>query len=402
MRSSQTSHLGRVDEASAKAVVATDSVSADADCDNGKRRLPCRGMRRPEACRRGALVAREAREEAKSVEQSARPGRTSFFGSSRLGNGADLLHQAKLVLDGPRLGDLAFLYAVEGDAREFHLLAGRSDAHIFPLMGGAAPPASHHHVSFSYEVLNGAYHVREALPEICCLLLSSLGLPGCIEFLCCVEIPGMVPEFFLLPTYHGFVLFRRHLRLLLPEVRFPLADHNTWCMVPLEDIRCTLALSPTERSARKRRQEWNSYRLLVGGSQLDTRWERQPACGAIGTFNEGHHRSAQGPVDPLPCPLLPDAARERVAEHELPIRYGCRRRCNLLGALLCDLLVGDSLGELTDPKPTRVPGGAVGRQDVVGSYGLVRVGHCRVFPEKKRTVVSQAFEEPVGVFGLHL
>src|SRR5829696_6307247 len=105
---------------------------------------------------------------------------------------------------------------------------------------------------------------------------------------------------------------------------------------------------------------------------------------------------------PLPCPLLPDAARERVAEHELPIRYGCRRRCNLLGALLCDLLVGDSLGELTDPKPTRVPGGAVGRQDVVGSYGLVRVGHCRVFPEKKRTVVSQAFEEPVGVFGLHL
>ena len=40
----------------------------------------------------------EAREEAKSVEQSARPGRISFFGSSRLGNGADLLHQAKLVL----------------------------------------------------------------------------------------------------------------------------------------------------------------------------------------------------------------------------------------------------------------------------------------------------------------
>src|SRR5215204_7313794 len=230
---------------------------------------------------------------------SAWLGRASLLRLFRLGKCPDLSHQAQLILYVPRLGDLASLYAVEGDAREFHLIAGRSNAHIVPLMGGSAPPASHHLVSLSYEVLNGAYHVREALPEICCLLLSSLGLPGCIEFLCCVEIPGMVPEFFLLPTYHGFVLFRRHLRLLLPEVRFPLADHNTWCMVPLEDIRCTLALSPTERSARKRRQEWNSYRLLVGGSQLDTRWERQPACGAIGTFNEGHHRSAQGPVHPL-------------------------------------------------------------------------------------------------------
>ena len=66
-----------------------------------------------------------AREEAKSVEQSARLGRTSFFGSSRLGNGADLLHQAKLVLDGPRLGDLAFLYAVDGYPREFDSIASR-------------------------------------------------------------------------------------------------------------------------------------------------------------------------------------------------------------------------------------------------------------------------------------
>src|SRR5215211_5294557 len=138
--------LGRVGEASAKAVVATDSVSADADCDNGKRRLPCRSMRRPDACRRGALVAREAREEAKSVEQSARPGRTSFFGSSWLGNGADLLHQAKLVLDGPRLGDLAFLYAVEGDAREFDSIASRGDAHVVPLVGGSAPPMSNHFI----------------------------------------------------------------------------------------------------------------------------------------------------------------------------------------------------------------------------------------------------------------
>src|SRR5918994_5527806 len=120
-----------------------------------------------------------AHKEAKSVEQSARLGRTSFFGSSRLGNGADLSHQAKLVLDCPRLGDLASLYAVEGDAREFHLLAARSDAHIVPLVGGSAPPVSSHLVPLGYEILNGAYHVREASPKICCPLLSSLGLISC-------------------------------------------------------------------------------------------------------------------------------------------------------------------------------------------------------------------------------
>src|SRR5215203_3843434 len=35
MRSTQTSHLGRVGEASADAVVVTDSVSVNADYDNG-------------------------------------------------------------------------------------------------------------------------------------------------------------------------------------------------------------------------------------------------------------------------------------------------------------------------------------------------------------------------------
>src|SRR5215217_3676418 len=159
------------------------------------------------------------------------------------------------------------------------------------------------------------------------------------------------------------------------------------------------------------------YRSLCGIGQMGRWTNGEPSRSSGATTSVQHYRNLQRGSSPcartrpsspllragsLPCPLLPDAARERVAEHELPIRYGCRRRCNLLGALLCDLLVGDSLGELTDPKPTRVPGGAVGRQDVVGSYGLVGVGHCRVFPEKKRTVVSQAFEEPVGVFGLHL
>ena len=146
---------------------------------------------------------REAREEAKSVEQSARPGRTSFFGSSRLGDGADLLHQAKLVLDGPRLGDLAFLYAVDGYPREFDSIASRGDVHVGPLVGGSAPPMSNHLVPLGYYVLYGAYHIREASTEIRCLLLGSLGLIGSEEFLCCVEVTGMVPELLLLPTYFG-------------------------------------------------------------------------------------------------------------------------------------------------------------------------------------------------------
>src|SRR5829696_9943628 len=83
---------------------------------------------------------------------------------------------------------------------------------------------------------------------------------------------------------------------------------------------------------------------------------------------------------PLTDPLLPDAAGEGVAQHELPVRDGCRRRRDLLGALRGDLLVGNGLGELSDPEPTGVAGSAVGRQDVVGSYGLVGVGHRRVFP----------------------
>src|SRR5215211_7414607 len=161
----------------------------------------------------------------------ARPGRTSFFGLYRLGIGADLSHKAKLVLDSPRLGDLAFLYAVEGDAREFDSIAGWRHAHIVPLVGGAAPPASNHLVLLSYEVLNDAYHVREASPEICCLLLGSLGLSGCKEFLCCVEVAGMVPELFLFPTHYGLVLFYRHWSL--PSRFASPTDHNTPCMMPL-------------------------------------------------------------------------------------------------------------------------------------------------------------------------
>src|SRR5215211_41386 len=180
-------------------------------------------------------------------------------------------------------------------------------------------------------------------------------------------------------------------------------------MMPLDDVRCTLTLSPTAGPARKRRWEWDRYRLLVGGSQLGHSLGAATSVRRYRNLQRGSSPCARtrpsSPLlraGPLPCPLLPDAARERVAEHELPIRYGCRRRCDLLGALLRDLLVGDSFGELTDPKPTGVPGGAVGRQDVVGSYGLVGVSHCRVFPEEERAVVGEALKEPVGVFGLHL
>src|SRR5215210_930982 len=159
-------------------------------------------------------------------------GRASFFGLSRLGNGADLSHQAQLILDSPRLGHLASLYAVEGYAREFHFLAARRSAHIITPVGGPAPPASNHLISLSYEVLNGACHVREASPEICCLLLGSLGLSDYKEFVCCVEITGMVPELLLFTAHHSLALFRRHISLLLPSRLYPM-DHNTPCMMPL-------------------------------------------------------------------------------------------------------------------------------------------------------------------------
>jgi hypothetical protein len=81
---------------------------------------------------------------------------SSFLGLSRLGNGADLTHQAKLVLAVPRFGDLAFLYAVDGYACEFHLLASRRDAHILTLVGGLAPPASNDHVVPSSRMNKGS------------------------------------------------------------------------------------------------------------------------------------------------------------------------------------------------------------------------------------------------------
>src|SRR5215208_6514160 len=184
---------------------------------------------------------------------SAWLGRASLLRLFRLGKCPDLSHQAQLILDVPRLGDLVSLYAVEGDAREFHRLAARSNAHIVPLMGGAAPPASNHLVSLSYEVLNDACHVREASPEICCLLLGSLGLPGCKEFLCCVEVTSMVPEFFLLPTHQGLVLFCRHLPLLLPGPLAPggpqHASHDATPRCPEHPSHYAL----TERPARRRR-----------------------------------------------------------------------------------------------------------------------------------------------------
>jgi hypothetical protein len=73
-----------------------------------------------------------------------------------LSNRADLSHQAILILHTVLLGDLAFLYAVDGDARELHLLAAGRSAHILPLVGGSAPPMSNHFIPLGYEVLNGA------------------------------------------------------------------------------------------------------------------------------------------------------------------------------------------------------------------------------------------------------
>jgi hypothetical protein len=60
-------------------------------------------------------------------------------------------------------------------------------------------------------------------------------LAGDEELFCSVEVTGMVPELFLLPAYQGLVLSCRHIRLLLPGGLVPI-DHNTPCMMPLEDI----------------------------------------------------------------------------------------------------------------------------------------------------------------------
>src|SRR3712207_2996243 len=145
--------------------------------------------------------ARQARDEAKSGGQTVSLGRTSFLRLFRVGKCADLPHQTQLILDGPRLGDLTCLYAVYRDAREFHFFASRGDARVLPLVSGAAPPASYHLIPLGYEVLNGAYHIWEALTEIGCLLPGGLDLFGCKELLCCVEGTGMVPELFLFPAH---------------------------------------------------------------------------------------------------------------------------------------------------------------------------------------------------------
>jgi len=77
------------------AVVATDPVSVDADRDNGGCRIPCRGMRRPDAGRRGALVAREPCGEAE-VDGSLPPSR----GRKQAGTTPSLMFRALVGPDG--------------------------------------------------------------------------------------------------------------------------------------------------------------------------------------------------------------------------------------------------------------------------------------------------------------
>src|SRR5918994_1640197 len=194
-----------------------------------------------------------------------------------------------------------------------------------------------------------------------------------------------------------------------PPARFASpTDHNTLCMMPLE-VSCASLLYATTETHEEEVAGVGSLPPFSGwkpvghslGAATSVRRNRNLQRGLSPCARTLPSSLLLG-AGPLPRPLLPDAARERVAEHELSSRNVSRCRCDLLGALLRDLLVGDGLGELTDPKSTGISGGAVGRQDVVGSYGLVGVSHCRVFPEEERTVVGQAFEEPVGVFGLHL
>src|SRR5215213_5758215 len=80
---------------------------------------PAHGLRRiflP--CTRVNTVKKKGRE-------SSGPRPTNCLTSGlppRLGDGADLPHQAQVLGDAPRLGDLASLYAIYRDARKVHLL----------------------------------------------------------------------------------------------------------------------------------------------------------------------------------------------------------------------------------------------------------------------------------------
>jgi hypothetical protein len=84
----------------------------------------------------------------------------------RLSDRADATHQTKLVLDGSLLGDLVPFYAAYGEmpVNSTSCLSGGHPR--TPLVGGTGPPASYHLFPFCYEVLYGAYHVREAATEM--------------------------------------------------------------------------------------------------------------------------------------------------------------------------------------------------------------------------------------------
>src|ERR671921_1922026 len=96
----------------------------------------------------------------------------SSLGLPWLAYGAKLLHHAQQVGDAPRLGDLASLYAIYGDACEVHPISGRRDAHVLPSVGRLSPPVGHYLVSLGYEVLYGALQVGEASTDVGCLLLG--------------------------------------------------------------------------------------------------------------------------------------------------------------------------------------------------------------------------------------
>jgi hypothetical protein len=75
----------------------------------------------------------------------------------RLGDSADLPHQAQVVGDAPRLGDLASLYTIYRDACKVHPIAGRREAQILPLVGCLGSPVGYYLVPLGYKVLYGAF-----------------------------------------------------------------------------------------------------------------------------------------------------------------------------------------------------------------------------------------------------
>src|ERR687889_1473875 len=92
-------------------------------------------------------------------------GGVGFLGVLWLGEGAKLSHQAEQVHLEPVLGHLAVHHAVDLDAREGHLLAGRRDALELATVGASEGYTRRDHVPLGEDVLHREPKVGKRLHE---------------------------------------------------------------------------------------------------------------------------------------------------------------------------------------------------------------------------------------------